>query len=289
MAGVKKKGALLYGVIRGLMGFSGFVKKVFGVNIGKKMFKFLLKNLSLENNRICICGGGPLPSSTFKGFNQLGIDFVVGYGLTETSPITHLNPIYAYEETSVGKAIPGVECKIVDPDSEGNGTLYMRGSMVMQGYYKNQEATDDVLDKDGWLNTGDVGHIDSKNYFYITGRSKSIIVTDGGKNVFPEEIEDKFQLFDEMEQICIIGYMKDEKLKAEGVRMVIYPSKGCMDKYDKDMTKIQQRMEEIVSQVNKELQPHKKISMVSVVNEPLPMTSTKKVKRFEVAKKYKLS
>ena len=83
--------------------------------------------------------------------------------------------------------------------------------------------------------------------------------------------------------------MKDEKLKAEGVRMVIYPSKGCMDKYDKDMTKIQQRMEEIVSQVNKELQPHKKISMVSVVNEPLPMTSTKKVKRFEVAKKYKLS
>ena len=289
MAGVKKKGALLYGVIRGLMGFSGFVKKVFGVNIGKKMFKFLLKNLSLENNRICICGGGPLPSSTFKGFNQLGIDFVVGYGLTETSPITHLNPIYAYEETSVGKAIPGVECKIVDPDLEGNGTLYMRGSMVMQGYYKNQEATDDVLDKDGWLNTGDVGHIDSKNYFYITGRSKSIIVTDGGKNVFPEEIEDKFQLFDEMEQICIIGYMKDEKLKAEGVRMVIYPSKGCMDKYDKDMTKIQQRMEEIVSQVNKELQPHKKISMVSVVNEPLPMTSTKKVKRFEVAKKYKLS
>lgn len=288
IAGVKKKGALVYGLIRTMMGFSGFVKKVFGVNIGKKMFGFLLKNLSLENNRICICGGGPLPSSTFKGFNQLGIDFVVGYGLTETSPITHLNPIYAYEETSVGKAIAGVECKIVDPDAEGNGTLYIRGSMVMQGYYKNPEATREVLDEEGWLNTGDVGHIDSKNYFYITGRSKSIIVTDGGKNVFPEEIEDKFQLYDEMEQLCIIGFMKDEKLKAEGVRMIIYPSKSCFDKNDKDMDKIQKRMEEIVSTVNKDLQSHKKIEMVTVVDEPLPMTSTKKVKRFEVAKKYKL-
>ena len=198
MNGVKKKGVLLYGVINAMMGVSGFIKKVFGVNIGKKMFGFLLKKLSLENNRICICGGGPLPSSTFKGFNQLGINFVVGYGLTETSPITHLNPIYAYEETSVGKAVAGVECKIVDADDEGNGTLYMRGPMVMQGYYKNPEATAEVLDSDGWLNTGDVGHIDSKNYFYITGRSKSIIVTDGGKNVFPEEIEDKFQLYDEM-------------------------------------------------------------------------------------------
>ena len=96
MAGVRKKGIFVYGLIRFLMGISGAIKKMFGVNIGKKMFGFLLKNLSLENNRICICGGGPLPASTFKMFNQLGIDFVQGYGLTETSPITHLNPTYAY-------------------------------------------------------------------------------------------------------------------------------------------------------------------------------------------------
>ncbi|HAF86756.1 MAG TPA: long-chain fatty acid--CoA ligase, partial [Sphaerochaeta sp.] len=90
MGGIREKGIILYGLIRGLMKFSGMIKKVFKVNIGRKMFGFLLKNLSLENNRICISGGGPLPASTFKMFNELGIDFVQGYGLTETSPITHL-------------------------------------------------------------------------------------------------------------------------------------------------------------------------------------------------------
>ncbi|HNZ94857.1 MAG TPA: AMP-binding protein, partial [Sphaerochaeta sp.] len=220
MNGVKEKGAVLYGVIRFLMGVSGVLKKVFKVNIGKKMFGFLLKKLSLEHNRICISGGGPLPASTFKLFNQLGIDFVQGYGLTETSPITHLNPVEAYIETSVGKNLPQVEVRIVDPDSDGNGLIHIKGPMVMQGYYKNPEATDEVL-KDGWLNTGDVGYQDANGYLYLTGRAKNLIVTEGGKNVFPEEIEDHFQLYDEIDTICVLGYIIDKQKKSEGIRALI--------------------------------------------------------------------
>ncbi len=284
--GLKKKGPIVYGLIKGLMGISGFLKKTFNFQGGKKMFSFVLKKVSLDTNRICICGGGPLPSETFKGFNQLGINFVQGYGLTETSPITHLNPIYAFKVESVGKTIPMTECKIVDPDKDGNGVIYIRGPQVMKGYYKNQEATDEILSPDGWLNTGDVGHLDSENYLYLTGRAKSIIVTDGGKNVFPEEIEDKFQLFDDIEQICIVGYITDKALKAEGIRAIVYPSKALRD--TGDQKKIEETVSNIVSEVNKDLQSYKKITMVTVVDEPLEMTSTKKIKRFVVANKYKL-
>ena len=132
------------------------------------MFNGLLKKVSLDTNRICICGGGPLPASTFKMFNQLGIDFVQGYGLTETSPIVALNPKEAYKEESVGKMIPGTETKILNPDEHGNGEIAIRGSMIMQGYYKNEEATREVLMDDGFLKTGDVGYLDSDNYLYLT-------------------------------------------------------------------------------------------------------------------------
>ena len=281
MKGVREKGVLVYALIRALMELSGAIKKLTGVNLGKKMFSFLLKKLSMENIRTCICGGGPLPSSTFKKFNQIGVNFVQGYGLTETSPVTHLNPPYAYKESSVGKSLPQCQVKIVDPDDEGNGVIYIKGPMVMKGYYKNEEATKEVLSPDGWLNTGDVGHQDQNGYLYLTGRAKSVIVTDGGKNVFPEEIEDHFQLYDEIEQICILGYIIDKATKAEGIRAIIYPSESVR-KECADSATVRARMEEIVSLVNRDLQSYKKITRVDISDSPLPMTSTKKIKRNEV-------
>ena len=286
MNGVRKKGIVLYGIIRALMGLSGVLKKILGINVGKRMFGFLLRKLSLESNRICICGGGPLPASTFKMFNELGIDFVQGYGLTETSPITHLNPVDAYRETSVGKKIKECEVRIVDPDSDGNGSIYIKGPMVMKGYYNNPEATAEVLSADGWLNTGDVGHEDGDGYLYLTGRAKNVIVTEGGKNVFPEEIEDHFQLYDEIDQVCIIGYELDKSMKSEGIRLIAYPADSLRKSLNGDAAAIEKRINEIVSEVNKELQSYKKITKVTIADEPLPMTSTKKVKRFEVKAKF---
>ncbi|HTH14808.1 MAG TPA: long-chain fatty acid--CoA ligase, partial [Spirochaetia bacterium] len=152
---VRKRGPVAYAFIRTLMAVSGFVKKTTGANPGKKLFHGLLDKASLATLRICISGGGPLAPSVFRQYNQLGIDFVQGYGLTETSPILALNPVEHYKETSVGKIIPQVELRILNPDETGQGEIAVRGPMVMQGYYKNPEATAAVLDADGWLHTGD--------------------------------------------------------------------------------------------------------------------------------------
>ncbi len=294
MNGIREKGIVVYGLIRFLMSVSGLIKKVFKVNPGHKMFNGILAKLSMDNIRICISGGGPLPSSTFKMFNQLGIDFVQGYGLTETSPIITLNPVYAYNENSVGKILPRTEMKILDPDARKIGEIAVKGPMVMQGYYKNQKATDEVLDKDGWLHTGDAGYIDANQYVYLTGRKKSLIVTEGGKNVFPEEIEDLFQLYDEVDQICVLGYLVDKKNKSEGIRAVIYPAEKYMDEMTKQYPDATERdkqvlshMQEVIDKINKEMLPYKRITRLTVADEPLEMTSTKKIKRHVVAEVYK--
>jgi long-chain acyl-CoA synthetase len=293
MNGIKEKGVIVYALIRFLMSISGLIKKVFKKNPGHKMFNGILAKLSMENIRICISGGGPLPSSTFKLFNELGIDFVQGYGLTETSPIITLNPTDAYVETSVGKIVPRTEMKILDPDARNIGEILVKGPMVMQGYYKNKEATDEILSEDGWLRTGDAGYIDSQNYVYLTGRKKSLIVTAGGKNVFPEEIEDMFQLYDEIEQLCVLGYLIDKKSKSEGIRVIIHPTQKYLDevaKVEENEAAIDEHvkahMQKVVDAVNKDLLPYKRITRLTIAKEPLVMTSTKKIKRHIVAKQY---
>lgn len=293
MNGIREKGILVYGLIRFLMSISGSIKKLTGKNPGKKMFSGILKKISLDTNRICICGGGPLPSSTFKLFNQLGIDFVQGYGLTETSPILTLNPIYAYKEASVGKVVPKVEMKIVDPDERQIGEIAVKGPMVMQGYYRNKEATEEVLTEDRWLYTGDVGYLDRENYLYLTGRKKSLIVTEGGKNVFPEAIEDMFQLYEEIDQILVLGYLLDKRQKTEGIQALIYPDEAYIDKMKKQYSgkdldeQVEKRMNEIIEDVNKHMLPYKRISKIHVLKEPMEMTTTKKIKRFKYAQEYK--
>jgi long-chain acyl-CoA synthetase len=284
--GIREKGVAAFALIRALMLASGLIKKLFHVNPGKKLFGFLLKKASLENIRICISGGGPLPPSTFRQFNQLGIDFVQGYGLTETSPIVTLNPVEHYKETSVGKVIPRVEMRIREPDAEGRGEILIRGPVVMQGYYRNEAATREVLSEDGWLATGDVGYLDHENYLYLTGRKKSMIVTEGGKNVYPEEIEERFQLHGEIEQIMVRGYLIDKRMKTEGIEAVVYPSLEQLqetgtDPQDRDA--VRRRVQAVIDEVNARLLPYQKIQRLSILDQPMEMTTTKKIKRFKVA------
>jgi long-chain acyl-CoA synthetase len=287
--GIREKGIHVYAIIRALMALSGFIKKVFKVNPGKKLFHSILAKISLENIRICISGGGPLPASTFKQFNQLGINFVQGYGLTETSPIVTLNPVEHYKETSVGRVIDRVEVRISEPDEEGNGEIQIKGPVVMPGYYKNEVETEAAFTEDGWLKTGDIGHLDAENYLYLTGRQKSLIVTEGGKNVFPEEIEDHFQLYDEIEQILVRGFIKDEKMKTEDIEAFIYPAEEAFQALAEkqglalDEGTIENRISELIGEVNANLPIYKRISRFKVLKEPMEMTTTKKIKRFKIA------
>jgi long-chain acyl-CoA synthetase len=286
MKGVKEKGPLVYGLVRGLMILSGVIKKVTHRNPGKKLFHSLLEKASLSTVRICISGGGPLAPAVFRRYNQLGIDFVQGYGLTETSPILTLNPIEAYRETSVGRVIPGVEMRIREPDSNGVGEICVKGPMVMAGYYKMPEETEKVLAVDGWLSTGDVGYMDEDNYVYLTGRAKNLIVTEGGKNVYPEEIENGFQLYEEIEQVLIRGYEEDAATRSEKIQALLYPNLEMFKAEGAgaapEWKAIEARLHHLVHEVNQKLHPYQRISKVTVLHEKLAETTTRKVKRHTV-------
>jgi long-chain acyl-CoA synthetase len=285
LRGVRQKGPVVYALISALMGISGFIKKVFKVNPGKKIFHSILEKASLATLRVCICGGGPLAPSVFRKFNQLGIDFVQGYGLTETSPIINLNPVNHYKETSVGKIIPGLDMKILNPDERGIGEVIVKGPVVMKGYFEMPEETAASFTPDGYLKTGDLGRLDSENYLYLTGRAKNVIVTEGGKNVFPEEIENEFQLYDEMEQILVRGFVADKKMKSEAIEALVYPNFEVLkDPSGAPLSKeaARGRIEKIVSEVNQRLLPYQKIIRTEILDKPMEMTTTKKIKRDSV-------
>ncbi|MCI0530895.1 MAG: AMP-binding protein, partial [candidate division Zixibacteria bacterium] len=155
---------------------------------GRGYFSGLRAKAGLGSLRLIVCGGAATPPDLAKNFDCLGIKYLQGYGLTETSPVLTVNPENGYRYSSIGKPLRGVELKIGEPGPHGIGEILAKGDMVMSGYYRNPAETAKVL-KDGWLHTGDAGWRDEQGYFYISGRIKNVIVTPNGKNIYPEEIE----------------------------------------------------------------------------------------------------
>lgn len=286
LKGIKDKGPIVNAIMKFLMGVSYLIKKITGKNPGKKLFKTVLEKASISTLRIAICGGGPLAPSVFRIYQELGIDFIQGYGLTETSPIVALNPIEHFKIESVGCVpSPFIGIKVLDPDESGIGEIALKGPMVMKGYYNMPEETKEVLSDDGWLKTGDLGWVDNENYLYLAGRAKNMIVTEGGKNVYPEEIENAFQLYTDIEQITIQGYIADQAMKSESLEALVYPSDELFKRLNVTrpdilaQSLIQAVIEEDVEEVNKKLQPYQRITKVILLKEALEMTTTKKVKR----------
>ena len=287
LKGIRAKGIFVYGFMKFLMGLSYLIKKLTGRNPGKKLFKAVLEKASISTLRVAICGGGPLAPSIFRTYQELGIDFIQGYGLTETSPIIALNPIEHFKIKSVGRDFsPYMEMKIIDKDEKGIGEVAVKGSMVMQGYYNMPEETAAMFTEDGFLKTGDLGWMDSENYLYLCGRAKNLIVTSGGKNVYPEEIENAFQLYyNDINQITVVGYEMEAGSKSEGIEAQIYPADELIKKlgvHRDDMTsqdEICNAISDIVEKVNKTLQPYARISKITILDKPLEMTTTQKVKR----------
>ena len=285
MKGIKEKGAFVYGIIKFLMGLSYIIKKATNRNPGKVLFKSVLKKANIYTLRIAICGGGPLAPSVFKAYNELGIDFVQGYGLTETSPIIALNPVYAFKIESVGKNIRDVEYKVIDADENGVGELCVKGPMIMKGYYNMPEETVATFTEDGWFKTGDLGWIDREGYVMLSGRAKNMIVTAGGKNVYPEEIENAFQLYDELEQITVQGFIPEGQDAGEEIEALVYPADSMMTRIGADRNnpadadKIYKEVAAIIETVNKNLLTYQRIAKITILAQPLEMTTTKKVKR----------
>jgi long-chain acyl-CoA synthetase len=251
--------------------------------IGKKV----KEKLGLDRIRLILSGGAALPDWVGRGLGDLGFPILQGYGLSEASPLITVNPQSDPKNESVGMVIPSVDVRIVDIDSEGNGEILAKGDNIMKGYYNNPSATKEVLTTDGWLKTGDIGYFDEQGYLYITGRKKFIIVTKGGKNVFPEEVEEKlcksvfieeamvFSPDDSQIQALIFPNIDEVKIEIE---------KSGSD-YSDDLCR--EFIHKVIRETNKNLETYKKVGKFELRTEEFPKTTTRKIKRY-LFKDYRL-
>jgi long-chain acyl-CoA synthetase len=248
------------------------------------LFKRVRERMGFGKIRYIVSGGAALPEWVERGFRELGFPIYQGYGLSETSPVVSVVPPDRPKIKSVGPPIPGVEVKIMDPGPDGIGEIAVKGDIVMRGYYKDEEATKRVF-KGEWFLTGDIGYIDEDGYIYITGRKKSVIVTKGGKNIYPEEIEYKL-LQSPLIKECLVLARIHPKTKTEIIHAIIYPDYEAIDERagqeGKDVTEslIQKWIQEEIDKVNLNLADYKKIKSFALRDEEFPKTTTQKIKRY---------
>ncbi len=248
--------------------------------VGKKIIDKLGGRL-----RALITGGAPCDPAILHGWQELGISVLEGYGLTESAPVLTFNPEAKPKPGTVGKAVPGVELKLIDPNEQGVGEIAARGANVMQGYYNNPEATNQVI-QDGWLLTGDLGLFDEEGYLTISGRKKSLIVNREGKNIYPEEVEHQaLQSPSILEALCM-GYRAAGETAGERVGLIVVPDQEAIDddaaRHGKKMneSEIQALMQSEVKRVCKSIAEYKRPRCVQVRFEAFDKTSTQKVKRY---------
>ncbi len=260
---------------------SNFLLK-FGIDIRRKLFKQIIDNLG-GSMRMIISGAASLDKDVAKGFNELGIKVIQGYGLTETSPVIAAENEKYSKYGSVGFPMRNVEVQIVNKDEKGIGEIIAKGPNVMLGYYQNEEATKEVL-KDGWFYTGDLGYFDEEGYLFITGRKKNVIVLKNGKKVFPEELEELVNKIDFVKESMVFGFPKDDDVDVsvkiqydETVRKEKYP-----DLSDEDFEKMVWSQ---IKGINKELPKYKYMKHLILTTEDFIKTTTAKIKRFEEIKK----
>ncbi len=281
---IKKKGKMVYYIMNSLHGISMFLCKYLNIRIGKFIFRSIVERLGLADLRFFISGGGPLSKPLISGYKNFGITILQGYGLTETSPITNVNLEWKNKIGSVGPAIPGVKVDIANKDKDGRGEIIISGPVVMKGYYKNEEATREVL-RDGWLYTGDSGYLDSDGFLYITGRLKSMIVTKGGKNIFPEEIELVLSESPYIAEVLVVGRYDPNK-KDEVPYAIIYPNYEELEFLAKEKgfeltdEKIKDILKREIQEFSKELADYKRVKDFELRKEEFPKTSTRKIKRY---------
>ncbi|MEO0138150.1 MAG: long-chain fatty acid--CoA ligase [candidate division WOR-3 bacterium] len=282
LAGVERKIAraplpakLLFTTMSGVTSIFKFLRRPF--------FSRIRKEMGLENLRLAVSGGAALSAKVARGLEMFGIPILQGYGLTEAAPVVSVNPPDRPKNETVGKPLPGIEVKISEPDEDGVGELMVKGPNVMLGYYNNKEATAEVL-KDGWLYTGDLGYIDAEGYIHITGRKKSLIVTASGKNIIPEELEEKLLTSKWIKEVLVVPRI-DACTKKEEVCALIFPDYELLEEYsithnlNLQFNDIENLIREEIKKVNEDLPPYKRITKFEIREEEFPKTTTQKIKR----------
>ncbi len=263
-----------------------------GVNMNDKIFEEITKNFG-GRLRLIIIGAAAVRPDVIKDFKTFGIPSYIGYGLTECAPLVSCNYDALFTTDTVGRAIPGVEVKLINEDAQGVGEICVKGPNVMLGYYKDEEQTREVLDEYGWFHTGDLGFVGEDGLLRINGRIKNVIVTKNGKNIYPEEIEYHLNNNPLIAESMVVGF--DESDNDETVvEAKIFPDIDAIKKKKKSeeepsSDEIHKIISDVIKDINKKLPNYKNIKKFSLRENEFIKTTTSKIKRYANMEDEKIS
>jgi long-chain acyl-CoA synthetase len=277
---LSRKSALVRKMFGALMRLNRFSMQTLRINLGKRLFPEVHRSFG-ASLRMFVSGGSSLDSKVAQDFHDMGFTILQGYGLTETTGGCTVTPVEDNVVGSVGRALPGNEVKIVTPDEAGNGEILIRGPIVMKGYYKNQGATAEAI-RDGWFYSGDLGHFDAGGNLYVTGRKKEVIVLPNGKNIYPDELEAHYQQCPCIQEIAVIGVYNAAE-RGERLHAIVVPNFDYLKA--KKIANVREILRDEIASLSNQLPTDKRLMSYQVQGDPLPRTSTRKIKRLELKKR----
>ncbi|MDK9699259.1 MAG: AMP-binding protein [bacterium] len=259
--------------------------KLPGSGLGVSLLRSVRARMGFDQIRFLVSGGAALPHSVNRDLCALGFPLIQGYGLTECGPLVSANSLVLNRAGSVGQVFEFNNVKIDNPDADGVGMLLVRGPNVMKGYWNNPTATADAFTPDGWLRTGDLASIDADGYLSIVGRRKDVIVTAGGKNVYPETLEQAILEDNRVLECVVVGRSRRTGNGEEiGAILVLNPdwlATESADGREYDDNGLQRIAVDIVAAVNEGQPDYRKITRIEVSKDELEKTSTRKIRRFK--------
>ena len=284
---VNKRGVVTRKIFRAMMALNHALRKI-SINVGPLFFGKIHETFG-KKMRYLATGGSRFDPAISRDFYDLGIDVMQALGLTETAAAIFVNPPGDIVFGSVGKAMKGVEGKIVDPQPQEDGgpavgEVAVRGKVVMKGYWKRPDATAAVL-RDGWFYTGDLGYFDSHGNLFLTGRKKEVIVLSNGKNVYPEEIEAHYLKSPFIKEVAVLGLEGKPGAGGDRLHAVVVPNFDVLRQ--RKIVNAKEAIRFDIEGLSAQIASTKRIGSYEIWQDDLPRTTTRKIKRFEVEKRVK--
>ncbi|MDR3114416.1 MAG: AMP-binding protein [Treponema sp.] len=281
--GYRKLPGILRAPLNGLRKIALDQAKKGNYRFGQEVFRFIRKKAGLASIRMMVAGGGPLNPKTADFFDSLGFNIVHGYGMSENSPLISVNTPWHKNNLSVGLPVKYTDVQIIDKNEDGIGEIAVKSPSLMLGYYKNPEATAALFTAEGYLKTGDLGYRDDQGFIYISGRKKNLIVSSGGKNIYPEEIEAHFDGSRVIGEILILG-KKEQAFGGEQIFAVVVPNKETLELDYPGQELHEPFLREVVKKeierVNRGLAGYKKIADFTLRYEAFEKNAQQKIRRF---------
>lgn len=285
---VAESGWMRAALFRMMLGTNFAMRRIAGVNLGRIFFS-PVHHVIGKKMRLLVTGGARFDPAVGRDFYKMGFNLLEAYGLTETSGAATMSGPGEGGQGAVGTALPGIEVKIMpgeggEGDGDLSGEIAVRGPIVMQGYFHRPEATAEVM-KDGWFLTGDLGRLDAQGRLRITGRKKEVIVLSSGKNIYPEEIEAQYAQSPFIQEICVVGMALPGEPSAERLHAVVVPNLEVMQ--ERKVVNMKEVLRFDIENVSVHLPAHKRVLSYEIRMAPLPRTTTRKLKRFEIERQVK--